>query len=144
VRAALLKPDLVPAPPELLAYQAERRFAERFNVPGLPLHQWPAQKIRHYLIIMQVEEEVEAARQAQPAGGGSPPGLPARPGGASPGGGGVDAGLSARTQATEQAYQAMRAQAKPPPMPPVPPPGVALPGGQPQPGTAASPAAPTT
>jgi hypothetical protein len=104
LRASLTAPSKVPAPPELSHYRFERAFWDRFGVTGRELRTWPRRKVADYAEIMAVEDELEEQRQRQQqSGGGS--GAPAGPG---PG----------REQATEAAYQAMKAQAQPPPMPP--------------------------
>jgi hypothetical protein len=107
LRASLTAPSKVPAPPELSLYRVERAFWDRLGITGQELRKLPRRKVADYAEIMAVEGELEEKRQQQANGNG---------GNGSPAGAG-----SGRAQATEAAYQAMKAQAQPPPMPPMPP-----------------------
>lgn len=94
----------MPAPAALTEYLVEKRFWQEFGAPQPPLDDWPRRKVAEYVAIQRAIDEVE--RERERAANNS--GLPASSGSA---------------QATEEAYRAMRAVAKPPPMPPAMPPG---------------------
>lgn len=89
--AHLRSPNLVPPPPQLQAFLAERRFHQDFGTPSPPLSEWPARKIVDYLVIMRELDLRESAASGAP----TPPAPP-------------DA----------RAYDRLRSRAGSPPMPP--------------------------
>lgn len=99
----------MPAPAALTEYQLERRFWQEFGAPQPPLDDWPRLKIAQYVCIQRAFDEVEVDRNRAANNSGLPSGTgTARP--------------PASPHVTEEAYQAMRAKAQPPPMPPGAPP----------------------
>jgi len=85
---------------EYAAYCTEKRFSQEFNIAHPPLCDWPVRKVRDYLIIMDVLDEVEADQQRAA----NPQAAPSRP--------------SAKQPADPDQLARLKRLATPPPMPP--------------------------